>query len=59
LRPRAKAGLPRFPGVPAGTYYIFGTTHANHLALSWNVRVDLKSGANSLVLDQKNADTLQ
>jgi hypothetical protein len=53
------AGKATFSGVPAGTYYIFGTTHANHLALSWDVRVDLKSGANSLVLDQKNAESLQ
>jgi hypothetical protein len=53
------AGKATFLGVPAGVYYVFGTTHANHLALSWNVRVDLKSGANSLVLDQKNAETLQ
>ncbi len=53
------SGKATFPGVPAGSYYVFGTTHANHLALSWDVRVDLKSGTNSLVLDQKNAETLQ
>jgi|SRR5271170_5121898 len=53
------SGKATFLGVPAGSYYIFGTTHANHLALSWDVRVDLKSGTNSLVLDQKNAEMLQ
>jgi len=53
------SGKATFQGVPAGSYYIFGTTHANHLALSWDVRVDLKPGTNSLVLDQKNAETLQ
>jgi hypothetical protein len=53
------SGTATFLGVPAGSYYVFGTTHANHLALSWDVRVDLKSGTNSLVLDQKNAGTLQ
>jgi len=53
------SGKATFLGVPAGSYYVFGTTHANHLALSWDVRVDLKSGTNSLVLDQKNAETLQ
>jgi hypothetical protein len=53
------SGKAAFLGVPAGSYYVFGTTHANHLALSWDVRVDLKSGTNSLVLDQKNAGTLQ
>jgi hypothetical protein len=53
------SGKATFLGVPAGSYYVFGTTHANNLALSWNVRVDLKSGTNSIVLDQKNAETLQ
>jgi len=53
------SGNATFLGVPAGSYFVFGTTHANHLALSWDVRVDLKSGTNSLVLDQKNAGTLQ
>jgi hypothetical protein len=53
------SGKATFLGVPAGSYYIFGTTHANHLALSWDVRVDLKSGTNALVLDQKNAEALQ
>ena len=53
------SGKATFLGVPAGSYYVFGTTHANHLALSWDVRVDLKPGTNSLVLDQTNAQTLQ
>jgi len=53
------SGKATFLGVPAGAYYVFGTTHSNHLALSWDVRVDLRSGGNSLILDQKNAGTLQ
>jgi len=53
------SGKATFLGVPAGSYYVFGTTHSNHVALSWDVRVDLKSGTNSLVLDQKNAGPLQ
>jgi hypothetical protein len=53
------SGTATFLGVPPGSYYVFGTTHANHLALSWDVRVELKSGSNSLVLDQNNAGTLQ
>jgi hypothetical protein len=52
------SGKATFPGVPAGTYYVFGITH-NHVALSWDVPVNLKSGTNSLVLDQKNAGALQ
>jgi hypothetical protein len=38
---------------------VFGATHSNRVALSWDVRFDLKSGTNPLVLDQKNAVTLQ
>jgi len=53
------SGNATFAGVPAGSYYVFGTTHANRLALGWDVRVDLRPGANSLVLDQRNAQTLQ
>jgi hypothetical protein len=53
------SGKATFLGVPAGSYYVFGVTHNNHVALSWDVRVDLKSGTNSLVLDQKNAGPLQ
>lgn len=50
-------GKATFLGVPAGTYYVFGTTH-NGAALSWDVRVDLKSGTNTVVLNQKNAEKL-
>jgi hypothetical protein len=53
------SGKATFLGVPAGSYYVFGVTHNNRIPLSWDVRVDLKSGTNSLVLDQKNAGTLQ
>lgn len=53
------SGKATFPGVPAGSYYVFGTTHAQNLALGWNTRVDLKAGTNLLVLDQKNALPLQ
>jgi hypothetical protein len=53
------SGKATFLGVPAGSYYVFSVTHNNHVALTWDVRVDLKSGTNSLVLDQKNAGTLQ
>ena len=53
------SGKATFLGVPAGSYYVFSVTHNDHVALAWDVRVDLKSGTNSLVLDQKNAGTLQ
>jgi len=53
------SGKATFPGVPAGLYYIFGATNAVHPALGWDVRVDLRAGTNSLVLDQTNAQKLQ
>jgi hypothetical protein len=66
LRPYAVAavrldasGKATFGGVPPGLYYIFAATSAVHPPLGWDVRVDLRSGANSLVLDQRNAQTLQ
>lgn len=53
------SGKATLSNLPAGSYYVFATTHANQRALSWDACVDLKSGTNSLVLDQKNAGTLQ
>ena len=52
------SGTGTFAGVPAGSYDVFGTTHANHPALGWDVRVDVRSGSNSLVLDERNAEAL-
>jgi hypothetical protein len=35
------------------------TSHNANPALAWDVRVDVKGGANSIVLDQENAGPLQ
>jgi hypothetical protein len=43
-----------FDKARAGTYYLVGQTTYNGLHLVWNLRVDLKPGANSIRLDQRN-----
>ena len=43
-----------FPNARSGTYYLVGQTSYNGLHLVWNLRVDLKPGANSVTLDQRN-----
>jgi|HubBroStandDraft_6_1064221.scaffolds.fasta_scaffold123396_2 hypothetical protein len=44
-----------FPGVPPGTYYLTITTRYDNHALAWSQAVQLKSGPNSMTLDQFNA----
>jgi hypothetical protein len=44
-----------FPGVPPGIYYLTITTRYNNHALAWSQAVQLKSGQNSMTLDQSNA----
>jgi hypothetical protein len=46
-------GMAHFPPLNPGTYYLVGG-HLNP-RLAWNMRVDLKPGANSVALDQRNA----
>ncbi|MGA8438833.1 MAG: hypothetical protein WB714_11460 [Candidatus Sulfotelmatobacter sp.] len=53
------SGNATFSNLPDGSYYVFTTTHKANPALAWDVRVEVKSGANSVVLDQKNAGSLQ
>lgn len=53
------SGKATFPNLPDGSYYVFTTSHNANPALAWDVRVDVKGGANSIVLDQKNAGPLQ
>jgi hypothetical protein len=43
------------PGVPPGTYYLTASTKIGSLNLYWNVKLDLKAGPNSFVVDQHNA----
>ena len=44
-----------FPGVPPGTYYPMISARYNNQPLAWGQAVQLKSGQNSLALDQSNA----
>jgi hypothetical protein len=53
------SGRATFSNLPEGSYFVFTTTHNANPALAWDVRVNVKSGANSVVLDQKNGGALQ
>lgn len=48
-------GKATLPGVPPGTYYLTASTKIGSLNLYWNVKLDLKAGPNSFVVDQHNA----
>ncbi len=54
--PRADAnGSVILPGVPPGTYYLMISTRYNNQGYAWGQAIQLKPGANSITLDQKNA----
>jgi hypothetical protein len=46
------------PGVPPGTYYLMISARYNNQPLVWGQAVQLKAGANSITLDQRNATPL-
>lgn len=48
-------GKAKFPSVKAGSYYLFGFTKAGKSAVVWNYGITIKSGTNSIILDNKNA----
>jgi hypothetical protein len=48
-------GAGTFPGVPPGNYYLMISARYNNQTLVWGQAVQLKAGANSLTLDQRNA----
>jgi hypothetical protein len=50
-----KAG---FEPVPAGTYYVMGVYLREDSFVSWNVKVDLKSEAEQVILDQNNSSMI-
>ncbi|MFY9607785.1 MAG: hypothetical protein WAU45_04120 [Blastocatellia bacterium] len=52
------SGRETLPGVPAGSYYLFAVTAHNKQILVWDLRVDLKPGANSVTLDHRNTAPL-
>jgi hypothetical protein len=49
------SGKANFAEVPAGTYYVFGSTRYGNGHLLWDVRVELKAGAQTLTLTERNA----
>ena len=51
-------GSATFPGVPAGTYHLMISAVYNKQPLIWDQAVQLKVGANSVTLDQRNAKPL-
>ena len=44
-----------FPDLPAGHYYVFSIGSIGGQRLLWDVPLDLRASANSLVIDQRNA----
>jgi hypothetical protein len=52
-------GRATLPALPAGTYYLFAIAPYNGKPLVWDLRVDLKPGANSITLNQGNVASLE
>jgi hypothetical protein len=48
-------GHAQTPPLPAGRYWVLSDTKVDNRRVMWNEPVDLKVGANSLTLDQRNA----
>ena len=46
------------PPVPPGRYYVSGSARSRDSVLVWDIKVDLKPGDNSVVLEQSNAETV-
>jgi hypothetical protein len=43
------------PGVPPGTYYLTFALRYNNQPILWDLKLELKAGANSVTIDQRNA----
>jgi hypothetical protein len=52
------SGNGTLPGVPPGTYYLMISGRSNNQGLYWDLKVELKSGANSITLDEHNGKLL-
>jgi hypothetical protein len=48
-------GKGALPGVPPGKYYLMISAQYNKQVLTWGFAVELKTGANTITLDQNNA----
>jgi hypothetical protein len=49
------SGKATLPAVAPGTYYLMGSTFSGGQILLWDVKVELRGGANAIALDQSNA----
>jgi hypothetical protein len=49
------AGKATFAGVAPGTYYLMGSMFTGKEFLLWDIKVELRAGANTIALDQRNA----
>jgi hypothetical protein len=52
------SGSATLPGVPPGTYYLMISTRIGNQSFIWDHSVQLRSGANSLTLDQRSASPI-
>ena len=52
-------GSTDLPGVPPGTYYLTTSAKVGLLVMYWNVKLDLKAGANAVTLDTRNAEPVK
>jgi hypothetical protein len=53
------AGKATFSGVAPGPYYLMGATFTNGQMLEWNIKVELRAGANTIALDARNATPIK
>jgi hypothetical protein len=49
------AGKAAFPGVAPGTYYLMGSALTGGQMLLWDIKVELRAGANTILLNERNA----
>jgi hypothetical protein len=52
------SGSATLPGVPPGTYYLMISARIGNQSFIWDHPVQLRSGANSLTLDQRSASPI-
>jgi len=52
-------GKATFAGVAPGTYYLMGSTAVGGQILLWDVKVELRAGANAIALNQGNATPIK
>ena len=51
-------GKGRFESIPAGNYYVMGIMLRERGFVSWNLKVEAKAEAQTIILDQNNAEMI-